>query len=229
MSRIAKIARLPWKTRETLNFNLRNGVSGPTLVKWLNEQPEVKAILEREFGGVPVSEQNLSAWRRGEYLDWLGRKEEWEWSDDLADEMDSMNASLGRGRLTKGLSSVVASKFARLLANWRKLGQKGFEQELDALRILSREIGRLRKVDLNHEQFALQKHWKMETTGDELAQIFYQWAQRADLQAWRRIEWQDEAKAVEYLKRLLKTDLEGLGLAKPPADPSASAENPQNN
>jgi hypothetical protein len=35
--------------------------------------PEVKSILVSEFEGAPILEQNLSAWRKGGYGDWLER------------------------------------------------------------------------------------------------------------------------------------------------------------
>ena len=44
-----------------LNQRLQNGEPGKLLVAWLNSRPEVQAIL---------AAPNLSAWRKGGYVDW---------------------------------------------------------------------------------------------------------------------------------------------------------------
>ncbi len=51
-------------------------------MKWLNELPPVKEVLREEFNGRPISEQNLSQWREGGYLDWVrhqGTQEQIRW------------------------------------------------------------------------------------------------------------------------------------------------------
>jgi len=69
-----KIASLPEAIREALNERLENGEEGKGLLEWLNGVPEVKKIMDSEFGGAPILEQNLSAWRKGGYADWLDRQ-----------------------------------------------------------------------------------------------------------------------------------------------------------
>jgi hypothetical protein len=71
MKRKGKIAHLPLNIRETLNGLLCNGVPGNILVAWLNSLPEVCAILATQFQGRPITEQNLSGWKRGAFRDWL--------------------------------------------------------------------------------------------------------------------------------------------------------------
>ena len=61
-SRKGKIARLPKTIRDELNQRLADGESGRRLIAWLNSLPEVDAVLDREFGGRAISEQNLSEW-----------------------------------------------------------------------------------------------------------------------------------------------------------------------
>ena len=70
MSRKGKIARLPRYLREKLNRRLDDGEPGPQLLVWLNRCPDVQEVLEREFGGRAVSEQNLSEWRQGGFCEW---------------------------------------------------------------------------------------------------------------------------------------------------------------
>ena len=69
--RKGKIAGLPEEIREALNERLENGEEGKALLEWLNGLPEVKAFLAAEYEGAPILEQNLSAWRKGGYGDWL--------------------------------------------------------------------------------------------------------------------------------------------------------------
>ena len=69
MTRTGKIARLPRALREQVNCRLLDGQPGTEIVAWLNELPEVKDTLARDFGGRPVSEQNLTDWKQGGYQD----------------------------------------------------------------------------------------------------------------------------------------------------------------
>ncbi len=102
-SRTGKIARLPRAVRDELNQRLRDGESGASLVNWLNELPQVKAALQRDFGGRAINEQNLSDWKQGGYRDWLAREEA---AELLAD-------AVGLGHETKGpsVSDRVAGWF----------------------------------------------------------------------------------------------------------------------
>jgi len=45
------------------------------LVPWLNELPDVKRVMNELFGGRPITEDNLSQWRRGGFQDWLRDEE----------------------------------------------------------------------------------------------------------------------------------------------------------
>lgn len=54
-----KIARLPRDIRNQLNRRMADGETGVRLVEWLNGLPAVRAVLEQEFGGREINEQNL--------------------------------------------------------------------------------------------------------------------------------------------------------------------------
>lgn len=71
VTRCGKIARLPASIREKINRKLYDGEPGAQILAWLNQQPEVKEILNRQFNGCPVTPQNLSRWRRGGYQEFL--------------------------------------------------------------------------------------------------------------------------------------------------------------
>jgi len=70
MQRKGKIARLPLALRTELNQRLAANQDGATLLNWLNAIPGVPAFLAREFGGEPISKQNLYEWRQGGFLDY---------------------------------------------------------------------------------------------------------------------------------------------------------------
>src|SRR5579862_3440780 len=74
MTRNGKIARLPQAVREELNRRLEDGEQGIRLVEWLNGLPEVKAVIDKDFEGVPITEINVSLWKRGGFLDWQARQ-----------------------------------------------------------------------------------------------------------------------------------------------------------
>jgi hypothetical protein len=69
--RRGKIARLPRDIRDHINTRLDDGQEADDILPWLNALPEVKVIIKKRFDGVPVSPQNLSAWRQGGFQEWL--------------------------------------------------------------------------------------------------------------------------------------------------------------
>jgi hypothetical protein len=70
-ARTGKIARLPEAIRTALNERLADGHESTVILDWLNRQPETKAVLKAQFGGNPVSKQNLSVWRQGGFQEWI--------------------------------------------------------------------------------------------------------------------------------------------------------------
>src|SRR5579864_5947898 len=109
-----KIARLPSHLREQLNRRMENGEPGVRLVAWLNTLPEVKAVLESDFDGREISEQNLSEWKDHGYRDWQAHQ------DSLALTRDTIaNArellALAGGDIAESLATVVATRYAAAL------------------------------------------------------------------------------------------------------------------
>src|ERR1700677_1763565 len=66
-----KIANLPDEIRDELNYRIADGEEGIELVGWLNSKPEVMEVVKKLFDGTPISEQNLSEWRKRGYQKWL--------------------------------------------------------------------------------------------------------------------------------------------------------------
>src|SRR4051794_19281242 len=74
-ARTGKIARLPSEIRNTLNHRLHNGALGRELAPWLNTLPEVQTVLAKRSSSRATTKNNLPAWRRGGFQDWLLQEE----------------------------------------------------------------------------------------------------------------------------------------------------------
>jgi hypothetical protein len=70
-----KIGRLPETIREQVNRRLADGEPSGTVLEWLNALPEARTVVAAQFGGVPISNVNLSRWRTGGYRDWHAARE----------------------------------------------------------------------------------------------------------------------------------------------------------
>jgi hypothetical protein len=70
MSRTGKIARLPLAIREQVNTRLQQGDTSRSIADWLNSEPSVKPILDHDFKGRPITENNVNQWRKGGFQEW---------------------------------------------------------------------------------------------------------------------------------------------------------------
>lgn len=167
MAALGKIARLPAEVRAELNRRLRSGSLGSHLLRWLNGLPEVRAVLEEFFGNKDINDQNLSAWRNGEYQKWLrdqdGHYQRIERTKELA-ALSMKLAEAGGGNLTDGASAIVAGEILGVLEEIDRLKEitaaelttdetapDRFEVAAAAIESLSLSISRLRKGDQNKE------------------------------------------------------------------------------
>jgi hypothetical protein len=112
MTRKGKIARLPRDLREELNRRLEDGEPGAGLVEWLNALPAVQQILQEQFGGRPIREQNLSEWRDGGYRDWQEQQEKRGLLRQLTEEAGELNEAAGGGESSRGLAEVLTAELA---------------------------------------------------------------------------------------------------------------------
>lgn len=106
-TRKGKIARLPKSIRDQVNVRLLNNETAGTILPWLNALPEVKAVLEDQFKGEAISDQNLSAWRTGGFSEWMDRNEQLERTRSKAQHaLDLVKA--GGAHLTDGIAAIIA-------------------------------------------------------------------------------------------------------------------------
>src|SRR5713101_3779194 len=110
-TRISKIARLPRDIREQLNRRLQDGELGQDLVVWLNSLPKIQAVVKSEFGDRPVTEQNLSDWRRAGYRDWLIQQETIEQVQRLVADAKEV-AEVTKTPLSEQLATWLAARYA---------------------------------------------------------------------------------------------------------------------
>jgi hypothetical protein len=123
MARTGKIARLPLTVREELNARLRDNESGQTILEWLNALPQAKTVIEKHFGGEPISDANLSVWRQGGFAEWLEDQVRIHKIEKLS-ELSLRLAKASGGNLSEGLLAIAAGKLQEAL-------EAGCEVEFD--------------------------------------------------------------------------------------------------
>jgi len=183
MARNGKIARLPREIRDGLNRRLQDGEPGGSLLAWLNGLPQVRQALARDFGGSAISKQNLSEWRAGGFAEWQARQETMEQARELAADAREITAATD-GKLTDHLATVLAVRYASVLAGWSGELTDELRKKLRALRGLCQDIVELRRGDhsgarLQMEQERLGR--EREKTEEEVVTHFQHWLKNSEL------------------------------------------------
>lgn len=121
MTRNGKIARLPHSIRQSLNQRLHDGEQGKALVEWLNDLPEVKEVLQEQFHGRSISEQNLSEWKNGGFKEWERHQEDRHWMKQLAEQAVGLEEDAGdfsvNDRLSVPLTLALGRSIQVIAAN----------------------------------------------------------------------------------------------------------------
>lgn len=155
MSRVGKIARLPRVIREQLNRRLEDGESGVNAVAWLNAEPKVRAVLQAEFGGRPINEQNVSEWKQGGYVEWQKHQDALALARELAANAKELTEASG-GSLADTVSLLLAGRYAALLRDLSAVtGAQG--ADLKMLRDVCSDLVALRKGDHSAERLRLER------------------------------------------------------------------------
>ena len=186
MTRTGKIARLPREIREQLNRRLQDGQPGTQLVAWLNALPEAQAMLEREFVGRSISEQNLSEWKQGGYRDWLARQEVLAQVRELAADAEEL-AGATEGVLAEHLATVLTARYAVALADWQGEATGEFRRKLRSLRALCQDIVELRRENHNAARLKIEQERlarDRDQTEEEVLEYFTRWARNPQVRDW---------------------------------------------
>ena len=138
-----KIGRLPKAVREEMNRRITAGETGRQIVRWLNGLPEVREMLEREFGGRPINEPNLSEWKRTGHREWRAQQMALEAMGRIAEEARDLT-KLAEAGLADKLCAWLTGRYA-LAASEIQDGEG--KVNLKLLRGIGRDVAELRRGD----------------------------------------------------------------------------------
>ena len=153
-TRNGKIARLPLEIRDQLNTRLADGEPGNRLVEWLNSNPAVIKVMDDQFDGRSINENNLSEWRSGGYEEWLTLRSYLDEARVLSEKSDQVAET---GITSDHLHVVLLAHHAHLLQNWEIMPDGDFKKKLDALRNLTASIMNMRRAELQKARVQLQR------------------------------------------------------------------------
>ena len=234
LCRRGKIARLPHAVRGELNLRLHDGESGRGLVLWLNELPEVKAALKREFDGIAITEQNLSDWRLGGFRDWVAKSEAEElMADTLGEGWDakcvggSRNSSSRKGSREKdGEVESDSDRVAEWFFPYYVAATRGQltaaetpNERWSVLRIICADLAGLRRSDHYVERLRIwQEKLRMEMEGGKemTEEEIVEWVR--DHPAIERKIWPDREHLTHAEKRRQVRRILGISNADDDAD-----------
>jgi hypothetical protein len=145
-TRVGKIGRLPKCIRDMLGTRIEDGQPGKELVKWLNGLPDVQKVLKKQFGGRPVTEQNLSDWKQTGHPEWLRQEESRSLAGRLTERSDDLDEAAEGQQISDRFATVLAAELARLALT---LLEKETDPEKRWQRLLevNRELSQLRRDD----------------------------------------------------------------------------------
>jgi hypothetical protein len=186
-----KIARLPRAIRDELNRRMDDGQTGNELLHWLNGLPKVKKVLAKHFAGRPIAKQNLYDWRLGGHRAWLDRQETFAMARDLATDGKKLDDATD-GKLADRLGTVLAARYAAVLADWNGELTDKSRRQLRLLRGLCQEITCLRRADHSGGRLALQQQQlehRAEKTDEEMREQLECWLCTPAGKKWKSENW----------------------------------------
>lgn len=173
---------MPRPIREELNRRLDNGEPGVRLLVWLNGLPEVQRVLNEDFAGREINEQNLTDWRNGGYLDWQAQQETLALTEELKANRKELTAA-SDGSLAECLASVVEARYAAILHGWNGEMTEEMWRKLRGLRWLSQEVVRLRRGDRDLERMKIDREsleLRRQRTEEGMKKKFEEWVEEAE-------------------------------------------------
>jgi len=152
---IGKINKLPPAIRDELNRRLDNGEGSATILNWLNELPEVQAVITSDFSGKPICRRNLSEWRQGGYQKWVRHREILELARELTAQIKELQPLTDRP-ISDQFAVLLA---ARYLLAFRKMDESKMDDaaHLKILREFCHDLVALRRGDHNAARLRLEQ------------------------------------------------------------------------
>ena len=140
-----KIANLPSRIREEINWRINDGQPGTEIIEWLNAKPEVMEVLSERFDGHPISEQNLSEWRKRGYQQWLTLHVILDESDALSKNVEQVAES---GINCEKLLLMLAGSYAVMIQRWNITPMDEMNYKMNVFRDLTNAVLALRRAEL---------------------------------------------------------------------------------
>jgi len=156
MTRNGKIARLPQPIREQINRRLQNGEEGKQIVEWFNGLPDARTVLEAEFEGQPINENNVSNWKLGGYRDWELQQDALEAVRRLGANAAELAQAAAGSPLADQLAICLTARIAVALQQ-RDCDGDGPAAQLQRLRLLCADLVALRKGDHNAQRLRIER------------------------------------------------------------------------
>jgi hypothetical protein len=180
--RNGKIAHLPRPLRDRICQRIYENASLTQLAEALNQIPEVQAVLANHFNAKPISQQNLSEWKAGGYRDWLLKRQLLEnKTESVADARQLAQTAHG---LADSLFGILTLDYAQLMMNRDQDDDETFEKKRAALSILSQDIVRLRRCQIQARRVEIQEgrfERDEEKTQEQVLHKFAEWASHPDI------------------------------------------------
>jgi hypothetical protein len=107
---VGKIGRLPKYIRDQLNRRIEDGQPGKELVKWLNCEPDALELLQEQFDGRPITEQNLSEWKQRGYPEWLQQQKTRLLVSNLTEQAEDLDDAADGMEISDRFASVIAAE-----------------------------------------------------------------------------------------------------------------------
>ena len=156
-ARCGKIARLPAAIRDELNQRLLDGQPARRILPWLNSLPETQTVLQWHFGGHPITEQNLSAWRHGGFVEAQRRMERLDSVKQNAEWAAKYLAAAGQN-FTQGVLALAIARVMEFLTQGDKLTAKDLELITRCLAKLSMADAAQQRVDCARLQVEISRN-----------------------------------------------------------------------
>jgi len=164
---VGKIGRLLKYTRDELGRRIEDGEPGKELVKWLNGNARVQEVLKEQFGGRPITEQNLSEWKQTGHPEWLRREETRLAVSRLTEQSDDLDEAADGHEISDRFASVLAAELARLALTLLDK-ETDPEKRWQRLREVHRELSQLRRDDHRAVRtFIKRERWIREVEREE--------------------------------------------------------------
>lgn len=158
MTRRGKIARLPKRVRDELNRRLDDGEQGKKLVIWLNGLPELQDVLKEDVGGRPITEQNLSEWKKGGFEDWKRTQESLDFASALSEEAAQIEQAASGEAMIDRLATVLTLSLGRVLRQLEPAAASSGRARRELLGI-AEVLVCLRKSQQSAERLRMRRAW----------------------------------------------------------------------